>query len=192
MIKIIIGLGNPGEKYEKTKHNVGFKFIDILVNKLNLNSWKEKFNGVFIEYYSNDTKIIFAKPMTYMNLSGDFVRKIVDFYKINIEEDLLIVYDDVDTEKGNYKFKTKGSSGGQNGIKDIINKLNNDKIHRMKIGVGFRDKNIDLSNYVLSNFNQEDQNKVINIINKLTDVFKDNLDNDFLSLSQKINQVKKC
>jgi len=189
MTKIIVGLGNPGGKYQKNKHNVGFKFIDILVKKINLDSWKDKFDGSYIEYHFNDTKIIFAKPMTYMNLSGDFIVKIVNFYKIDIKEDLLIIYDDIDTKIGNYRFKTDGSSGGQKGIKDIINKFNNQNIHRIRIGIGAPDKNIDLANYVLSNFNQEEENKVVNIINKLTDVLKDNLDNNFVNLAKKISQV---
>ena len=144
-MKLIIGLGNPGEEYEFTRHNIGFKVVDAFINKHNLKLNKKKFNGRF---YKGDDFII-AKPGTYMNLSGEFVAPLAKFFKID-NDDILVIYDDMDTPSGKASMKRTGSAGGQNGMKDIIDKLGTNNIPRLKVGIG-RPKN-GAKNHVLGKF----------------------------------------
>lgn len=161
-MKLIIGLGNFPEEYNNTKHNVGFKVIDEYCKKNNITLNEEKFNGKF---YKGDNFII-AKPYTYMNNSGEFVKSIVNFYKININ-DVLIIYDDIDTVLGKYRIKKNGSSGGQNGMKSIINYLNSENIKRIKIGTGPFDRTKkDLANFVMEKFTNEENSILNNLIHK--------------------------
>lgn len=150
---LIVGLGNPGLQYENTKHNVGFLTIDKICEKLNLILNKEKFNGLFAKIIINEKEVYIAKPYTYMNLSGNFVRDLCNFFKINIKN-IIVIYDDIDTEIGKIRVKPKGSAGGQNGIKNIIQLLGTNDIKRIRIGIGKPEK-MDLSSYVLSNFSKE-------------------------------------
>lgn len=154
-MKLIVGLGNPGKEYENTRHNVGFLVLDYFLGS-DIN-WKEKNNGLYyIEGYGDD-KIIYLKPLTYMNLSGDCVRAFVNFYKIDIK-DILIVQDDLDLPFLKYRLKYKSSSGGHNGIKSIISNLGTDAIPRLKIGIA-HDKSIDTKDYVLGSFSNDDMKK---------------------------------
>lgn len=130
-MKLIVGLGNPGSKYENTRHNIGFKAIDAYASKIKVELNNEKFNGIF---YKGDGFIL-AKPLTFMNLSGDFVQAICSYFKIS-HKDVLVIYDDMDLSIATLRYRTKGSSGGQNGIKDIIRKMGTDEIPRLKIGIG--------------------------------------------------------
>ena len=147
-MKLIIGLGNPGKEYEKTRHNVGFLTLD---NYLGNVKWKSKFNGL---YYENDN-VVYIKPTTYMNLSGNCVRDFVNFYKVDID-DILIIQDDLDLPLFSYKLKYKSSSGGHNGIKSIISNLGTDCIPRLKIGIT-NNKDMDTKDYVLGNLSKKDQ-----------------------------------
>ena len=122
-MKLIVGLGNPGREYENTRHNVGFMTIDNYANNNNITIDKQKFDGLFVKTNIKGIDIILLKPLKYMNLSGEVVKKFVDFYKINIE-DILIINDDLDMQLGKIKLKSKGSSGGHNGLKNIENHLN--------------------------------------------------------------------
>lgn len=146
-MKIIVGLGNPGKQYESTRHNLGFLVIDELTKRLGVELDKEKFNGVYTMVGTGDDRFIIAKPMTFMNLSGDFVRDIMSFYKIELE-DLIVFTDDKDMELGKLKLRSSGSSGGQNGIKDIINKLGTENFTRAKLGIGSHPQ-IQTKDYVL-------------------------------------------
>ncbi|WKX02437.1 aminoacyl-tRNA hydrolase [Candidatus Mycoplasma mahonii] len=168
-MKLIVGLGNPGEKYEKTRHNIGFSVIDAFAHQSNLKLKKHKFNGIF--YKSDD--FILAKPETYINLSGDFVSAIVKFYKIQIE-DILIIYDDMDHKVGTAVMKGSGSAGGQNGMKDIINKLGTNHINRLKIGIGRNDSSI---NHVLGKFSDVQWQKINTIAHQISQAI-----NDFIEL----------
>lgn len=152
-MKVIIGLGNPGKKYEKTRHNLGFLLIDKYLEEKDLKLNEEKMGGVYTREIL-DEKVLIGKPMTFMNLSGDFVRKIVDFYKIDIK-DVLIIVDDKDMDFGKVKIKNKTSSGGQNGIKDIEQKLGSDEFYRMKVGVG-TPKGKSTKDFVLSNISKSE------------------------------------
>lgn len=156
---LIVGLGNPGLEYENTKHNVGFLAIDKICEKLNILLDKQKFNGLFAKKIINDKEVYIGKPYTYMNLSGNFVRDLCNFFKIKITN-IIILYDDIDTEIGKIRVRSKGSAGGQNGIKNIIQLLGSTDIKRIRIGIGKPEK-IDLSSYVLSNFSSS-QKKFIN------------------------------
>lgn len=175
-MKLIVGLGNPGEQYKNNRHNVGFQVVDAfaLHHKIKFN--KEKFNGVF--YKGED--FIVAKPLTYMNLSGDFVQAISAFYKIAIE-DILIIYDDTSFESGKAIMKPKGSSGGQNGIKDIIDKMGTNEIQRIKVGIGRPHAGIVLADYVLGNFSKEEIAKNEKIMSTILKAI-----NDFITKGYKI------
>lgn len=166
MGKLIVGLGNPGETYVNTRHNIGFKIINSLAKKNNIQLDKKQFNGEFGVFMLNGEKIVIARPLTFMNLSGDFVKSFVDYYNVDIN-DVIIIYDDVDARIGEIKLKTSGSSGGQNGMKDIINKLGTENIKRIKVGVGPRNPKIPLANFVLSNFNKQEIDKLAVVINQV-------------------------
>ena len=154
-MKLIVGLGNPGKEYENTRHNVGFNILDLYLKKNNLTLDKEKFNGKYTKTRINDEEVIFLEPQTYMNLSGDSVRKIMDFYKINVE-DILIIQDDLDLDLGKIKLKENSSSGGHNGIKDIEEKLGTNSIKRLKIGIS-NNKQMDTKDYVLGKISKDDK-----------------------------------
>ena len=137
-MKLIVGLGNPGKQYEKTRHNLGFMVVDYYANKKELN-FKSNMQGMYAELVNDGEKIILLKPQSYMNLSGDIVRKYCDYYNVKAE-DILVIYDDVDFEVGTFKIKRNGSSGGHNGIKDIINKLGTE-VHRSSLMFSRRSMN---------------------------------------------------
>lgn len=174
-MKLIVGLGNPGNDYLKTKHNVGFMCIDKVLDKLDIKLDKNKFNGDYIQGIINNQKFIILKPQTYMNLSGECVVQFVNYFKINLE-DILVIYDDMDLEISQFKIKLKGASNGQKGIENIMNHLHTRDIARIRIGIG-RDKNISTRNYVLTTFNEQqliDLNKTLDITSDATIYFINN------------------
>ena len=150
-MKIIIGLGNPGEEYSNTRHNVGFQVIDLICKEYDSALTINKFGGLY--FVAED--VIIAKPMNFMNNSGAFVKSLINFYNIKIE-DILVIYDDLDSEVGKAKIKTFGSSGGHNGLKDIIESLNTDEIKRLKIGIGRPKTSKNVSKYVLNKIPKAD------------------------------------
>lgn len=154
-MKLIVGLGNPGKDYEKTKHNVGFMCIDRILDKLNVSLDRNKFNGDYYQGVINNQKVIILKPQTFMNLSGECVYQFMDYFKIDVK-DLLVIYDDLDLAIGQYKIKLQGSSNGQKGIDNIMKHLHTQNIARIKIGID-RDEYYSTRNYVLSTFNEEQQ-----------------------------------
>ena len=153
-MKLIVGLGNPGKDYKNTRHNVGYLVLD---NYLNTSDWKEKFNALFHETRINGEKVLFIKPLTFMNLSGDAVVKYVNYYDIDID-DILVIHDDLDLPFSSYKLKKNSSAGGHNGIKSIINRLSSDAFVRLKVGVS-HDRSIDTKDYVLGNFSKSEMDK---------------------------------
>lgn len=154
---LIVGLGNPGSKYEKTRHNVGFDVIDLLSDKYNIQLNREKFKGIYGDGLIASQKVIMLKPGTYMNLSGESVREISDFYKIP-PENIIVIHDDISLDCGRLRIRGQGSAGGHNGIKNIILNLATDKFVRIKVGVGQPDG--DLVSFVLGRFPGEDRKKV--------------------------------
>lgn len=176
-LKLIVGLGNPGFDYNNTRHNVGFMVIDHYANKYGVKINKKKFNGLYQELVIDDEKVILLKPQSYMNLSGEVVRKFVDFFKINID-DILVINDDLDLPLGKYKLKASGSSGGHNGLKNIELHLNTRNYKRLKIGIS-NNKEIDTKDYVLGHFSQNDLNILGVIIEKSSEMLDDFLKYNF-------------
>lgn len=164
MMKIIAGLGNPGKEYENTKHNVGFLTIDILAEKYDIKVNKIKFKGLVGEGMIGREKVMLVKPQTYMNLSGQCLREVMGFYKLDIE-DLVVIYDDIDLPMGNLRIRKKGSAGTHNGMRSIIYDLQDDGFPRIRVGIGGERKG-DLANYVISGFSGDDKKTVRDAIVK--------------------------
>ena len=143
---LIVGLGNPGKQYEQTRHNIGFDVIDYMANKYNIDVNREKFKGICGEGFIENKKVILLKPLTYMNLSGESIRELANFYKLE-DDEIIVVYDDISLDIGRLRIREKGSAGGHNGIKSIIQNLGGDKFPRVKVGVGQPKDN--LVNHVL-------------------------------------------
>lgn len=184
-MKLIVGLGNPGKEYEKTRHNIGFMCIDKIANYFNVDFNMNKFNGIYTQFNYNGEKIILLKPLKYMNLSGEVVRDFVNFFKIDIN-DILIICDDLDTNIGTYRLRYKGSSGGHNGLKNIELHLNSKDYKRIKVGIS-NNKNMDTKDYVLGKFNKEEMNLINPIIDKIPNIIKDYLELPFDNVMSKYN-----
>lgn len=184
-MKLIVGLGNPGSEYENTRHNIGFMAIDNYAKARNISISKEKFGGMYaIENIGRET-VLLLKPQLYINLSGEVIKKFVDYYKIDINN-ILIVNDDLDLETGKYKLKPGGSSGGHNGLKNIEKLLKTSDYKRLKIGIS-NNKNIDTKDYVLGKIQKSDfekYNQIFEIVNNMIDDF---LLLDFDQLMSKYN-----
>lgn len=181
-MKLIVGLGNPGKEYENTRHNIGFMVID---NYLKNEKFKTKFNGMYLKKVINNEEVIFLKPLSYMNLSGEVVKKYVDYFKINLS-DLLIISDDLDMPCFKIKLKYKGSSGGHNGLKNIIQNINTEEFKRLKIGIS-NNLNIDTKSYVLSKFNQEELEKLHKKFEITNNIINDFINLDFEKVMSKYN-----
>ncbi|KAA3598041.1 MAG: aminoacyl-tRNA hydrolase [Calditrichaeota bacterium] len=153
--KLIVGLGNPGATYKKTRHNIGFEVLDLIASDENLKFSKGKGKYNEVSFFLGTQKLILAKPLTFMNLSGFAVRQLLDFYKIEVE-DLLVVCDDVNISFGKLRIRTKGSAGGNNGLKSIIQHLHTNEFSRLRIGVGVENNPASLANFVLGKFSEEE------------------------------------
>lgn len=154
---VIVGLGNPTKEYDGTRHNVGFAVIDAIADKYNINVTERKGRAFCGKGIIEGQKVLLAKPQTYMNLSGESVRSLIDFYKIDEEEELLIIYDDISLDVGQIRIRKKGSAGGHNGIKNIIAHLGTNVFQRIKVGVGEKPKEYDLADYVLGHFTKAEK-----------------------------------
>lgn len=184
-MKLIVGLGNPGKEYEKTRHNVGFMAIDRFALENNIKIDKVKFDGLYNEFIIDNEKLILLKPQKYINLSGEVIKRYVDFYKINID-DILVICDDLDLSLGKVRIRYKGSSGGHNGLKNIESHLKNQNYKRIKIGIS-NNKEIDTKDYVLGKFDKESSKMIEDSINKVCLVLKDYLTISFDNLMNKYN-----
>lgn len=185
-MKLIVGLGNIGREYDNTRHNVGFNSLDYILDKYHIILSKNKFDGFYEKTLIDNEQIVFLKPAKYMNLSGEVIKKYVDFFKINID-DILIISDDLDQEIGKYKLKSKGSSGGHNGLKDIERHLGTQEYKRLKIGIS-NNKNIDTKDYVLGKFSPEENKLLKNIYEIVPNIFEDFLKLNFDQLMNKYNK----
>ncbi len=154
---IIAGLGNPDRQYEGTRHNVGFDVIDRIAEKYNIAVDTKKHRAYIGKGIIRGQKVILAKPQTYMNLSGESIRSLVDYYKIDEENELLVIYDDISLDVGQLRIRAKGSAGGHNGIKNIIAHLGTQVFPRIKVGVGEKPKGYDLADYVLGHFSKAEK-----------------------------------
>ena len=192
-MKIIAGLGNPGKEYENTKHNVGFLTIDILAEKYGIKVNKIKFKGLVGEGMIGTEKVILVKPQTYMNLSGQCIREIVAFYKLDME-DLVVIYDDIDLPMGNLRIRKKGSAGTHNGMRSIIYDLQDDGFPRVRVGIGGERKG-DLANYVISGFSGDDRKLIEEAIVKAADavtcLVEDGIDRAMVDYNTKKPKLKK-
>ena len=167
MTKLIVGLGNPGDKYIETKHNVGFMLIDQLAKKQNVTFTHDKiFQADLASFFLNGEKIYLVKPTTFMNESGKAVHALLTYYGLGID-DLVIIYDDLDMEVGKIRLRTKGSAGGHNGIKSIIKHIGTQEFKRVKIGIGRPKNNMSVIHHVLGKFDQEDYISILNTLDRV-------------------------
>lgn len=153
---IIAGLGNPTKEYEHTRHNAGFDTIDMIAEKYHISMGEKKHKALIGKGHIEGNKVILVKPQTYMNLSGESIREVVDYYKIDEESELIVIYDDISLEPGKLRIRKKGSAGGHNGIKNIIAQLGTQNFCRVKVGVGEKPKGWDLADYVLGHYSKEE------------------------------------
>ena len=164
-MKLIVGLGNPGKEYEKTRHNIGFDIIDKILESLDSVNKKVRLKSIIYETNIGSNKILLVKPQTYMNLSGEAISEIISWYKIDIENCLVIV-DDIDLPPGKIRIRQFGSPGTHNGLKNIVQQLNNSNFPRMRIGVGSDKGNRDLKDFVLGKYeSSESAENILNAIN---------------------------
>lgn len=164
-MKLIAGLGNPGFKYAKTRHNIGFKVIDEIAQQKRVKVKKEEKGALTGSLHWGGEKVILAKPQTYMNKSGQAIGELVRWYDLGLE-DILIIYDDLDLGVGQMRIKTSGGHGGHNGLKSIFNHLNSKQIFRLKIGIGRPPEYMTVSDYVLNKFKKEEKDEVKKVIKK--------------------------
>lgn len=184
-MKLIVGLGNPGAEYQNTRHNIGFQMIDLFAKSLGVDISKSKFNGLYGEINVAGEKVILLKPQSYINLSGEVIRKFVDFYKIDIS-DLIVISDDLDLNVGTFKIKKKGSSGGHNGLKNIELHLGTQEYKRIKIGIS-NNKKIDTKDYVLGHLSSSEQEMLSEVKKKVLQVLNDYFVMSFDNLMCKYN-----
>ena len=157
---IIVGLGNPERKYAATRHNIGFDAITRLCDDYNISLNSKEHKAICGKGFIEGEKVLLAQPQTYMNLSGESVRSLVDFYKIDPEEELIVIYDDINLDVGRLRIRRKGSAGGHNGIKSLIAHLGTDNFKRVRIGVGNKPPEWDLADYVLGRFPKEEEPEI--------------------------------
>ena len=183
---LVIGLGNPEAEYSKTRHNMGFNTINKIAQQYNIEINKNKFQGLYESAVIEGKKVILVKPQTYMNLSGNCVKEIADFYKVQKEE-ILVIYDDMDIEPGKIKIRKKGSSGGHNGMKSIIQMLGTEEFPRIRIGIGRPEHNGDEINYVIGAIPEEEMPILDEGVEKAKEAVIDILKNGIDSAMNKLN-----
>jgi PTH1 family peptidyl-tRNA hydrolase len=187
-MKLIVGLGNPGKKYEKTRHNMGFISIDLFAEKAKLDFDKEGFNGEYAKGKIFDDDVILLKPSTFMNLSGESVFSLASYFKISIE-DIVVIYDDMALAPGSIRLREKGTSGGQKGMQNIIDIFKTDEIKRIRIGTG--EPNIDTIDYVLSKPTKEELILIQNAIELSSEALFAILEHGFHYAMSKYNKKEK-
>lgn len=154
---VIVGLGNPGREYQNTRHNIGFDVIEALADVAGISVIERKHKAIIGKGVLDGQRVILVKPQTYMNLSGESVRDVIDYYKLDATQDLIVVSDDTSLDVGNIRVRKKGSAGGHNGLKNIIAHLGHDTFMRVKMGVGEKPKGYDLADYVLGHFTGDER-----------------------------------
>lgn len=184
-MKLIVGLGNPGSEYQKTRHNAGFMAIDEIAKFFNVSLTKKFKQGLYCDFLYKGEKIILLKPEKYMNLSGDVIKDYLEYFKIGID-DLLVIFDDLDIEVGSFKIKMSGSSGGHNGLKSIENNIKTKDYKRIKIGIS-RNPVINTADYVLGKFSVEEMDKIVSVVSKMPGIIEDFLNISFERVMSKYN-----
>lgn len=185
-MKWIVALGNPGKEYEQTRHNIGWMALDAVADRWGIASAQAKCKGLVAEGRVGGVKVALIKPMTYMNLSGECVRAFLDFYKPNVE-DLIVVYDDMDTPLGSIRLRYQGGPGGHNGIKSIISHLGTEKFNRVRMGISRPAPGTDIAKYVLSTFRKEESEALNATIQKAADALELILNEPFEKVMAKSN-----
>ena len=185
-MKLIVGLGNPGREYELTRHNIGFMAIDELAKRWNISLNEQKFKGVFGAGFVNGEKVILLKPLTYMNLSGESIRPLMDYYKMDVE-DFVVMYDDLDIPVGKLRLRMKGSAGGHNGVKSTISHLGTQEFQRIRMGIDRPKNGMKVVDYVLGRFTSEEIPDVNHSIEKAADACEEWLNKPFLQIMNTFN-----
>ncbi|CUB31388.1 Peptidyl-tRNA hydrolase [Bacillus subtilis] len=183
---VIAGLGNPGKNYENTRHNVGFMVIDQLAKEWNIELNQNKFNGLYGTGFVSGKKVLLVKPLTYMNLSGECLRPLMDYYDVDNEE-LTVIYDDLDLPTGKIRLRTKGSAGGHNGIKSLIQHLGTSEFDRIRIGIGRPVNGMKVVDYVLGSFTKEEAPDIDGAIDKSVKACEASLSKPFLEVMNEFN-----
>lgn len=185
-MKCIIGLGNPGKKYENTRHNVGFMVIDKLGEELNIEVTDRKFKCDYGIGIHNGQKVMLVKPQTFMNLSGEGVRPLVDYYNIELE-DIIVLYDDLDLPLGKLRLRGKGTGGGHNGMKSLNQHLSSEKYKRIRIGIDRPETGMTVVKYVLSKFRKDEQPLLEKVIDRTSDASSSFINEPFEEVMTKFN-----
>jgi len=186
-MKLIVGLGNPGREFENTRHNIGFIIIDEIAKKLGVLNYQDKYKGLLAKTTYKGESVLLLKPQTYMNLSGDSIRKVVEFYKLDLE-DIFVIFDDLDLPVGKLRLREKGSSGGHNGLKSIEANLKTNEYKRLKFGID-KDKVIPTSDYVLGKFKKDNIELISQQVLKARDISLEFITNDsFKDVMTKYNK----
>ena len=185
-MKVIVGLGNPGKKYEKTRHNAGFFVIDELLKRHAIKLDKHKFKADYAIEFIKGEKVMFVKPQTYMNLSGQALKPLMDYYNAS-PEDLLVVYDDLDLPTGKIRLRKTGSHGGHNGIRSLIDHLGTKEFNRIRVGIGRPTNAMAIVDYVLRPFSKEQSEDIAHSILTSSDACENWLEESFLSTMNKFN-----
>ncbi|UNL85078.1 aminoacyl-tRNA hydrolase [Priestia koreensis] len=186
-MKLIIGLGNPGREYDRTRHNIGFMIIDQLADHLSISLDKTKFNGLFGMGMVKGEKVILLKPLTYMNLSGESIRPLMDYYNIDVE-DTMVIYDDLDLPTGKIRLRTKGSPGGHNGIKSMIHHLHTQEFKRIRVGIDRPFKGMKVPDYVLGRFTEDEMVHMKPAMDKAVEASEEWISKPFLEVMNVYNQ----
>lgn len=169
---IIVGLGNPGKEYTNTRHNIGFDVIDMLAEQEGISVLEKKHKAIIGKGYVAGQKCVLVKPHTYMNLSGESVRDVIDYYKVDETTELIVISDDISLDVGQLRIRKKGSAGGHNGLKNIISHLGHDTFCRVKMGVGEKPKGYDLADYVLGHFTKQEREIMDEAAKKAADAIR--------------------
>src|SRR5690625_931854 len=188
-MKCIIGLGNPGKKYEKTRHNIGFQVIDELAKRHNISLNKSKFKCDYEIYRSNGGSVLFVKPQTFMNLSGEGIQPLMHFFKLDLE-DVLVIYDDLDLPTGKIRFREKGGHGGHNGIRSIIQHVGSKDFKKIWIGIGRPIHLIPIVDYVLQPFSKAEKENVEHTIQISADACEMWLEKPYNEVMNAYNSLK--
>lgn len=184
----MIGLGNPGKKYERTRHNIGFMVIDELYRRHGLKADSEKYNCAYTIAHINGERVLLVKPLTFMNLSGEGVSPLLDYYQIP-PEDIIVAYDDLDLPAGKIRLRMKGGHGGHNGIRSLIDHLKTKEFKRLRLGIGRPTDRTPIVNYVLQSFHKSEQEEISQSIRRAADAFESWLQTDFSQVMNEFNQT---
>lgn len=186
-MKLIVGLGNPGKQYENTRHNIGFEVIDELSDRFSIPLNQSKFKGLYGIGFHQGEKVILLKPLTYMNLSGESIRAVCDYYQIDIEN-IVIIYDDLDLPVGKIRLRQKGSAGGHNGIKSTVAHLGTQEFNRIRIGIDRPKNGMKVPDYVLGRFHDEERPLTQEAVKKSAAACEAWLEKPFLQVMNEFNQ----